>query len=847
MMKKIPIILTLFVLILNTKGQEVTQSDIIKADKDLYIEDVNFKDWLADSAASSTAREAGSGISLDVNALDFGGTLNKDADILGAANSISLGTVGSKLNTFQVNATGDLTYNSDANIIFSASGNVWTLDGSYWISAGGDTLASNAVVQELIDASSPQLPYNFEYTFSSTITDSRPGVGLFRYNNATIANVTEIYIDYFDANSVSKNAFLSMSDTGTIVSIMTSEIVYALYKLTGGYIDNGNYFTYKVAYQGHNGIISGLSTIDLDMSNSTGTGGGSDSTLISSKDTITLSEGVLGATGITGRFDSIEFQSGSKLANIPQNDIYLWDSVNSKYTPYPSYMPSTIYYGGTEPSGTTQLNVDFDLTATYLTTTGGSGSFAFQSYETSPIIAQIQGDNINTRLILNGGSTSTKEILSLERTVVGTPDLSGNIINITDSPTTSGTVSGAVLSATIDGTERISLNTRSNRTGTAHYLDTDSTFTTGNILALATNSDTVFRVTPDTLFADSLIAKVEAISIGGSDVITGVATSKDVMENTEVDKLQFNPTSQAYSEGTVFYDTGCKAITVYNDIPDFKEELGRGVNVRFYNNTGVEITNGTVIRSLGSHINADINFTAGIAGNGSLDSISATAIATVDVPHGQHGMATLIGQVNGLNTSAYSDNDPIYVSHAGTFTNIAPEAPLWYKLLGKVVYADDDSGAIYINAADAKYKPAPVLSAKFSRESEGVTNGGIDVFSVITNATNDLFAETINTGFIFQGDSLSPMQDGVYTLSFSYSFQGDAAQNDDWRIGVFKNGVEIYSTLRTSSLTNKGGVPFQATNSALTGDWFSFRITNTTSATRTSTFTDGVISVTFND
>jgi len=288
-MKRIFIIFCLFGLILNSFSQDEIDTDYLDVSTEILYKGVLFEGWIEDSTTAATARDAGNGIRLVGNNLDLGGTLDSAVVISGAGNEMELGTTTSKLSTFEINTSGNLTYNSDANIIFNPSGISWTLDGSYWISAGGDTLATNAVVQSLIDASESVLPFNFSYTFSSTITDSRPGLGLFRLNNATLANVTEIYIDYFDANSVAKNNFLAISDTGTVVSVMTDVNNYALYKLTGGYTDNSNYYTYKVTYQSHNGVISGLSTIDLDISNSTGSGGGvADSTfsVVTAEDTL---------------------------------------------------------------------------------------------------------------------------------------------------------------------------------------------------------------------------------------------------------------------------------------------------------------------------------------------------------------------------------------------------------------------------------------------------------------------------------------------------------------------------------------------------------------------------------
>jgi hypothetical protein len=50
------------------------------------------------------------------------------------------------------------------------------------------------------------------YTFSTTITSADPGTGIFRFNSATIASVTQIYIDDSDASSTNVSAWIDTFD-----------------------------------------------------------------------------------------------------------------------------------------------------------------------------------------------------------------------------------------------------------------------------------------------------------------------------------------------------------------------------------------------------------------------------------------------------------------------------------------------------------------------------------------------------------------------------------------------------------------------------------------------------------
>jgi hypothetical protein len=57
------------------------------------------------------------------------------------------------------------------------------------------------------------------YTFSTTTTDADPGAGNFRYNNATIASVTTIFIDNVDAASVTQTGWYDTWDDSTNTTV----------------------------------------------------------------------------------------------------------------------------------------------------------------------------------------------------------------------------------------------------------------------------------------------------------------------------------------------------------------------------------------------------------------------------------------------------------------------------------------------------------------------------------------------------------------------------------------------------------------------------------------------------
>ena len=81
----------------------------------------------------------------------------------------------------------------------------------------------------------------------------------------------------------------------------------------------------------------------------------------------------------------------------------------------------------------------------------------------------------------NTGSTATSDkMIYIQRIQSGTSNATANFIEILDNPTTTGTVSGKILTATIGATERISLNPRitDGASAVAYMFDTHNSITT---------------------------------------------------------------------------------------------------------------------------------------------------------------------------------------------------------------------------------------------------------------------------------------------------------------------------------------------------------------------------------
>lgn len=191
------------------------------------------------------------------------------------------------------------------------------------------------------------------------------------------------------------------------------------------------------------------------------------------------------------------------------------------------------YTGTTDPSSTDRLNYDGNLYSTYFygrvvgATTSGDCLYGFSGTGTAIKGSSTQG--YAARFYNNGSQTSILPIVNIEKGVTGTVDANFDIISITDNPTTSGTISGKVLTATIGTTERISLNPRvaNGASAIAYLLDTDTTLSTsGSKLLSIKNSgnELVYINRLGEYIGQPLYINSSSPHSSGSGVIQGVYT-----------------------------------------------------------------------------------------------------------------------------------------------------------------------------------------------------------------------------------------------------------------------------------------------------------------------------------
>lgn len=143
-------------------------------------------------------------------------------------------------------------------------------------------------------------------------------------------------------------------------------------------------------------------------------------------------------------------------------------------------------------------------------------------------------------------------------------------------------------------------------------------------------------------------------------------------------------------------DDGTLDVGLYNGVV-----LQAGQELHYYakNTSGVTINDGSPVVVSGT-IGASGKLTiADAIGDGSINPRYFIGAATQDIANNAFGYVTAFGLIRGVNTSAWSDGDLLYVSDtvAGQWTNAMPTAPSWQQPQAIVVHAAVN-GSIFMRA-----------------------------------------------------------------------------------------------------------------------------------------------------
>ena len=242
-----------------------------------------------------------------------------------------------------------------------------------------------------------------------------------------------------------------------------------------------------------------------------------------------------------------------------------------------------------------------------------------------------------------------------------------------------------------------------------------------------------------------------------------------------------------YEESLLFYDASARSLSYYNEETDVTVNIGEETLIRVYNNNGATILNGQAVR-FDTSVGGEITVVRSLA-----DSVStsvSSGIATQDIAVGTTGYITRTGKVGGIDTSAWSSGDVLYVSdvNPGELTNVAPAVA---NPIAIVINIDVADGSIYTGTSRLK-DPVAIGQSGFGGAS------GIDLTTTpipMEGYSDTVLQENVivNTPVGGEGDfrcQISPAANpfsGFYDVAFQVS--GVSSANVVVVMEVYLNGV----------------------------------------------------------
>jgi hypothetical protein len=245
-------------------------------------------------------------------------------------------------------------------------------------------------------------------------------------------------------------------------------------------------------------------------------------------------------------------------------------------------------------------------------------------------------------------------------------------------------------------------------------------------------------------------------------------------------------------------------MSFYTDETEATMNIGTEQWVRAYNSTGSTITNGSIVYISGTSSGLPLISNAVASARTTAHSLG---VVTHDIENGTQGWVTVRGLVRGLDLSAFSAGDTVYLSSStpGSLTATKPSGANYPVEVGLILSATGTSDVMYVHLKD------PLDSSDVvGTYGEVYVNGNATGTSIPSQNSWVQFTN-FNTNGISRGatpdhtnDHITISETGVYKVEVSASFSGSSSQT--YEIQAFKNnGTTGFTNIHLERKIGTGG------------------------------------------
>ena len=281
---------------------------------------------------------------------------------------------------------------------------------------------------------------------------------------------------------------------------------------------------------------------------------------------------------------------------------------------------------------------------------------------------------------------------------------------------------------------------------------------------------------------------------GGSSGTSGITQNLTSLNDftssiqTEVDNLT-SETGSYYLTGSS--DFSQLTITKNNGDSDLYDVTPRKVIQSVKNKESVTLLKGTPVYVSGSIGNSSHIYAASAS---RADRMPAAFVLDETLTSDQEGYGIVVGFINGVNTSEFSEGDVVYVGADGGYTNIKPTGSNLIQNLGKVIKVHPTAGSGVISGAGRSNDVPNIQSGYFwvgngdgvatavptssiiTELPQGIVSGSSQITDVITDGY--ISASAASSGFGSGGSGGGSSLQSRTSISGSTTSISDSAEAD---------------------------------------------------------------------